>query len=91
MASLSKDIARDVLRHTKNAIQSFMKSPEFVEGVYDAVARSTSRRILEGKKYTIRDNETGEEYSAGKVEGGEAGVLKEGQNNQDNQILWLYK
>jgi methenyltetrahydromethanopterin cyclohydrolase len=80
MGTLSQDIARDVKKYTKKSISSYMSSESFTEGVYDAVARSITKRVLAPRKYIIEDVETGENFFDGKVADGEPGVPEGGNN-----------
>ena len=69
MASMSEDIAKDTLKFTIKQVNVFMRTPEFEEGIVDAVVRSASKRMFKQKKYAIKDEETGETYRDGKVTG----------------------
>ena len=56
MASLSTDITNSIMKLFRN---------DFKEIIQDTVARSVSRRVLDSKKYTIKDTQTDETYKNG--------------------------
>jgi hypothetical protein len=85
---MSEDIAKDTLKFTIKAVNTFMRTPEFNEGILDSVVKSASRRMFKQKKYSVKDEETGETYRDGKVYGVDGNADNIGTTVGNETVIW---